>query len=190
MPRKTKDRRRRMLQSDIGTVEVDNPLYSPSLPAEHRRISAIRTLRDDPVGQMHNRNQINGAQYRAARAWQMDYEIAGQGLISMQATTRESITQALRYAEPVDGSRKPFLGVTDARMVAYDRLKKWKDALGDDGHWLVVQILANKLTIKQVANIKHVVVNAATEKYVGRRFRECLSTLARAMGYETGRVRW
>ena len=167
---------------NIGSIEVDNPFYHPDA-SEHRRIRAVRTLRDDPLGQMHDRRQINEAQYQAGREWQRNYERARIGYIQGPATQREAGTEALRYAEPVWGSRKLPAGVTDAQMAAYDKLKAWKAALGSDGYWLIHTVLANKRSLREAANMKHVYVNEATLKYVGRRFRESLDCLARVMGY-------
>jgi hypothetical protein len=49
------------------TLAEGAPAWSPpSRPL----MTVIRALRDDPVGRMHNRHQIDEAQYKAARAFQ------------------------------------------------------------------------------------------------------------------------
>jgi hypothetical protein len=50
-----------------GTQAEGQPSWSPpSRPL----MTVIRALRDDPVGRMHSRHQIDEAQYKAARAFQ------------------------------------------------------------------------------------------------------------------------
>ena len=50
-----------------GTVSEGQPAWSPpSRPL----MTVIRALKDDPVGRMHSRRQIDEAQYKAARAFQ------------------------------------------------------------------------------------------------------------------------
>lgn len=174
--RKRKDTQPLMLNT--GLVEVANPYYGPASPQEHRVIVAIRTLRDDPLGQMHDRHQVSEHQYRAGRQIQSDWELSGRdGRLKAQDTTQE----------PVDGGRAPSsrLGTTDAGMAASRRLDSYAGLLGAAGWQLLKLVLIDKRTLRECAQVMHVTASAANLKYVGRRFRECLDDVAVKMGLST-----
>lgn len=154
----------------IGKLVVDNPVeYAERVI--HPMIPAERNLRDDALGQMHDRRQISEAQYAAGRRWQLDWEAAGA-----------RIKSSGDLQEPVDGGGFLAKGITDRQMKAHDRLKAYAAALGPDGHGIVTLVLADKLSLREVANRRHIIVSKATMTYVGHRFRECLDALAKCMG--------
>lgn len=139
-------------------------------------ISATVTLRDDPLGHMHRKGRddtrIGSAQYHAGRVWQRTYEAAGIGRIRSPGDIRE----------PVDGGGIAHSGATDRQMQAHKRLAMWRALLGTQGALIIEDVLAEKRTLRQVAQARYGGTESATIKYVGRRFRECLSTLAKDMG--------
>lgn len=154
----------------VSSLVVDNPEYVVGYGNE-RHITAARSLRDDPLGQMHDRHQISEAQYAAGRQWQREYEAAGA-----------QVKSSGFLQEPVDGSGAAKQGVTDRQMRAHRSLAAYAVQLGPEGDRIVHWVLADKLSLLEVANRRHGTTSRATMVYVGRRWRECLDTLAVCMG--------
>ena len=140
------------------------------------RVPGIMVLRDDPLGHMYHKGRheirLGRAQYMAGRKWQETYEAAGIGRVRSPSDIREH----------VDGGGIAHSGATDRQMRAHKLLKDYADTLGREGARLVEAVLADKCTLRQMAQRIHGQASAANIKYVGRRFRECLSTLAKEMG--------
>ena len=74
---KVHDRRARDLprNAEVAAVEVDDPLALE--PGE--KIVTLRSIRNDPLGRLHSRGQIDEAQYQGGRAFQDDWEKAERG---------------------------------------------------------------------------------------------------------------
>jgi len=177
LPRKAKTvnaqpNRKPKLMAETGLIEIDNPYWGSNSPIEHRRVVAVRSLRDDALGQMHDRHQISEPQYRAGRSWQGEYEASGIGRIKAQDTTQE----------PVDGSRRVASGITDRQQRAMKRLARWKSTLGPSGWQLTSMILGDKRSTREATLTIYGEASPANLKFVGRRFRECLDELARDLG--------
>jgi hypothetical protein len=85
--------------------------------------------------------------------------------------------------EAVDGGRfREVLGERQAR--AAKEITEARHAMGNAGNWLVVQILGTRMTLIDVARGRAGRQECDAEyKYVRRRFRECLGTLAVLFGY-------
>lgn len=163
------------LDPEFGARHVDNPYFGPAAPIEQRRIKVITSLREDPLGLMYERKQIEEHQYRAGRQFQDDWEVSGRsGRMKGMDTTQE----------PVDGGRAPSsrLGVTDRGLAASARLRAYEAELGAYGWRLARLVLVDKRTLIECAQLVHVTANRANQIYVGKRFRECLDTLAVKMG--------
>lgn len=156
---------------DVGLIEVDNPAEFAERVI-HPKIWVSRSLRDDPLGQMHDRHQVSEAEYKAGRQWQREYEAAGARIKSSGF-----------LQEPVDGGGSLKEGVTDRQMIAHRALSGYAAQLGPEGNRIVHWVLADKLTLREVANRRHYDTSRSTMMYVGRRWRECLGTLAVCMGY-------
>ncbi len=150
-------------------MEVPNPLYQRGHPAELQRVTVRRALRDDPLARLHARRQIGEAQYRAGREWQSDYEDAAIGRVGSIDPSNE----------PVDGSPKYGGPNLDRITKATSRLARWDRLLGQLGCIIVRYVLAERMTMAQIARL----MGFGTEEYYGKRFRECLTCLARDMGY-------
>ncbi len=162
----------------VATIKIDNPYYSPSAPAEHKQTTALRSLRDDPLGWMHSHNQISDAQYLAGRRWQ---ELTESSEISGPRTL--DLTQT-----PVDGSPKGFTGLSKRQDDARKELQHLRNKLGTWGTRLVTLVLigdgvGRKWTVKDCAGLMRPSPTYTDTKIVGHRFRECLSTLATEMGF-------
>ena len=136
-------------------------------------VQATRALRDDPLGLMHARKQIGEAQYRAGREWQRTHEAAGVGRLRSSGDIREH----------VDGGQIASDGITDHQRQAIARLAAWDRALGAQGARLVAAVLADKRSIRDIADNSGLMPGKAATTFMGHRFRECLSTLAKMMGY-------
>jgi hypothetical protein len=167
---KLHDRRSRDLpfNADMAEVEVDNPLALD--PDE--KIVAMRSIRNDPLGRLHSRRQIDEAQYRGGRAYQNDWERAERGLQGVDPTR-----------EYVDGarSREP---VTESQRQAVLRLGRIERELGTDGAALVHDALVLGLTMDQIGQ-RRAVRTQRWNDYFARRFRECLDRLALVYGFAT-----
>lgn len=149
-------------REDYAEVEVADP-YSTT----GGRALVMRSIKDDPLGKMGARGQVDGAQLAAGRRWQSDYESAEVGGIKANDTTRE----------PVDGGGAFHDPITDRQRVAVQRLQAARAELGQEGESLVRDVLASGLTIELVAG-KRNLTTERERKYLGRRFREALETLA------------
>jgi len=167
---KLHDRRSRDLpfNADMAEVEVDNPLALD--PDE--KIVAMRSIRNDPLGRLHSRRQIDEAQYRGGRAYQNDWERAERGLQGVDPTR-----------EYVDGarSREPL---TESQRQAVLRLGRIERELGTDGAALVHDALVLGLTMDQIGQ-RRAVRTQRWNDYFARRFRECLDRLALVYGFAT-----
>ena len=97
------------MQQIADTIDLPNPLYQRGHPAELRRVTVVRALRDDPLGRLHARRQIGLAQYRAGRAWQAAYEAAAIGDVMAITVFAFTVGCAVRPASPATGrSGKPY----------------------------------------------------------------------------------
>lgn len=177
-----KRRKATPMDAMIDTLAVPNPhgLRVPDLMrvrgeiAYHEdRVTAARSLRDDPFGQMHARRQIGSAQYRAGREYQATFEAAGVGRLRSPGDIREH----------VDGGQIASDGMTDHQLAAAKRLARWRYRLGREGAALVDAVLIGKQTLRDIADEGSAMPGKAATTYLGHRFRECLTTLARDMGF-------
>ena len=147
---------------------VEDP-YSPA--GESHEITVIRSIRDDPLAGMWARDQIDRTQFCAGRMWQRYWEQAGiSGVQAMDPTK-----------EPVDGRGAMRPDITDQQLKAYRQLKAARHALGAEGDRLLREILEEGLTIKRAA-YRRGMISERGILYCGRRFGECLETLARFWG--------
>jgi hypothetical protein len=149
----------------VAMVQVDDP-YEPGA-----QITVFRSVRDDPLARLQCRGHIDKAQYTAGRAWQEDYEAAEVGGVGAIDTTKE----------PVDGGRMREI-LTVKQQLAARRLARDTKALGQEGDILVRRVLVEGMLFEQIAATRGD-TGQAMVKYLGRRFREALETLARVRGF-------
>lgn len=145
----------------IGVVTVDDPY------ARGEHVNAVVSLRDEPLGALWARRQIDDAKYVAGRHWQQLYEAAEIGNLRGMDLTRER----------VDSSSKGIELLTEHRTQAMATLTRCHDALG-----LVRDVLGRELCLVEVAARRGLGTRRGLE-YLGRRLRECLETLAHEFGY-------
>ena len=170
-------------RGDIGAVEIPNPfrLRVPDLKissvgeiAYHEdRITVVTAFRDDPLGRLYAHKQISKSQHKAGRAWQRMYEDAEVGRIGSIDTAKT----------PVDGTKQFPEPITDRMRKAITRLAELDGALGHEGRALVRDVLGSGMHMRQVAQRRSQTPSEAMTRYYGHRLRECLSTLARELGY-------
>lgn len=135
------------------------------------RISSKQNVRHDPLGRMGARHQIDAAQLAAGRRWQADYDRSGGGLRTNFASDA-----------PVSGGGEAKDQINDQMVDAYARLKATRGVLGVGGFQLIEQIAGMGLSVAEAAADRGLITKSEIE-YLGRRFRECLETLAIHYGY-------
>jgi hypothetical protein len=97
-----------------------NPGAPAWMPPSRPTLKVIVNLRDDPIGRMHSRRQVDAAQYSAARAYQQLYERATVGNLSPADLLRPR----------VDGGRIPE-PISAARIAATKRLRSVEGTVKD-----------------------------------------------------------
>ena len=154
--------------AQVGALEVEDPMGLE--PGD--KITVLRSTRDDPLARLHDRRQIDEAQYNGGRAFQNDFETAERG--------PQAIDPSKEY---VDGGRLPE-PITEQQRKAVMRLNRAERALGADGSALTHAVLIAGQTVSQVARSRGL-AGERWEKYFGLRFRECLDRLAVVYGFAT-----
>jgi hypothetical protein len=164
--KKTHDRRSKdvLAAGQYAPIEVDDPYEAGE------KISVLRQLRSDPLGRLHAHHQIDEAQYHGGRAFQFDFETAERGPRAIDPGK-----------EAVDGGMMPD-PLSEARMAATDRLKDVYRKLGLTGSAIINNVLVHGMTIESMCAARGENSEIA-RKYLGRRFRECLDTLAIIYGF-------
>lgn len=167
---KIHDRRSKDLprNAEVASVEVDDPLALE--PGE--KIITLRSLRNDPLGRLHSRRQIDEAQYQGGRAFQDDWEKAERG--------PQAIDPSRDYVDGVQ-SREP---ITERQRKAVLRLNRAERELGADGSALIHEVLIRGLTMEQLSQRRGLRGQRWID-YFARRFRECLDRLAMIYGFAT-----
>jgi hypothetical protein len=150
----------------VGTVTVDDPYGSA-----FDKIVVFRNLRDDPLAAMHDAGQIGQHQFIAGRHWQKCYELSEMGGARAIDPTKEA----------VDGGRIPE-PLSDAKCRALGDLAKARQALGLEGGAIIMDVLGRHMTIALCCDARGL-TSERERNYLGRRFRECLDTLAIEFGY-------
>ena len=152
--------------AEVAAVEVDDPLALE--PGE--KIVTLRSLRNDPLGRLHSRRQIDEAQFQGGRAFQEDWEKAERGPQAVDPTR-----------EYVDGgrTREP---ITERQRKAVLRLNRAERELGADGSALVHEVLVLGLTMEQISQ-RRGLHGQRWMDYFARRFQECLDRLALIYGF-------
>jgi hypothetical protein len=150
-------------------VSIEDDPYSPA--GQTDKITVLRSIRDDPLAGMWARDQIDRTQFCAGRMWQRFWEQAGIAGVQAMDPTKE----------PVDGRGAMRPDITDEQLKAYRQLKAARDVMGLEGDRLLREILEEGLSIKRAA-YRRGMISERGILYCGRRFGECLETLARLWG--------
>lgn len=158
----------------VTPVMVDDPY--PGLDGSYSKIIVMRSTRNDPLAEMNARHQIDACDYVAGRHWQAAWENAEIGGVRAIDPSKEF----------VDGGRMPEV-LSDRQRRAVVDLKNARAELGADGDKLIRDVLGAGMPIIQAAALRGL-HSEPERKYVGRRFRECLSCLAVLYGYSSERL--
>src|SRR6516164_11418601 len=160
------------VQHHDGSLSEGAPAW---VPPSRPTLTAVVSLREDPIGRMHARRQVDAAQYNAARAYQQLYDRATIGTLSPADPSR------IR----VDGGRTPD-PISAARMAAAARLRSVESTLqgqhGYIGLTLTRSVLTGGRSIEKSARD----FGASSERDVrwwGNLLRRCLDVLAKALGF-------
>jgi hypothetical protein len=145
----------------IVEVEIEDPYEAGA------RISAVRSVRDDPLADQRARGHIDEAQFLAGRQFQKDFETVERG------------PRAIQLSEAVDGGL-PVETLTDAQLKATKALSRCYGALGRDGAALAHDMLIRAMTLRQIARE---MPGREWERYLGRRIGEVLNCLAVTYGF-------
>jgi hypothetical protein len=160
-----------------GTVAEGAPGWSPP---RRPTMTVFVALKDDPVGRMHSRHQID-EQYRAARAFQEAADRATLGAVRSVDLTRTRVSGGIA-PDPL----------TPGRQRAMKWLRVAEDALmhrhGAEGLGLTRAVLVDRQSVEQTARLR----GAESDREVwfwARLFRRCLDCLALAFGFATSTYR-
>lgn len=129
------------------------------------KLIVMQNIRCDPLARLHSHHQIDEAQYHGGRAYQHDFETAERGPQAMDPGK-----------EYVDGG-SPAEPFTEAQRKAVKRLARVNLALGQNGSSIIHAVLIQGMSMEQVGTSRGLKTEAEL-KYLGRRFRESLKTLA------------
>jgi hypothetical protein len=155
--------------AQVGTMEVDDPMALE--PGD--KLIVVRSFKDDPLARLHDRGQIDEAQYHGGRAFQHDFESAERG--------PQAIDPSKEY---VDGGKLPE-PITEQQRKAVRRLNRAERELGANGSAIAHDVLIRGHTLSQLGE-RRGLKGEHWERFFGKRFRECLDTLAIVYGFATG----
>lgn len=167
--RRTKDALR---NANLAAVEVDDP-YAQEPGG---KIMVMRSVRDDPLAAMYAAGTVDLCQFEAGRRWQGANAALEVGIIKAIDPSKEAVDGG-RMADPV------CEGVVRRDRARKD-IERAETALGEEGLMLVRDILESELTIAMAAT-RRGLKSETGRKYLGKRFRECLKTLAFVFGFST-----
>lgn len=135
------------------------------------KIQVLRSVRNDPLADMHSRGVVDDAEFMAGRKWQKLYECTQIGPISAIDPGKEA----------VDGGKFPE-AITDEQIDAFREIGKADMRLGQIGGQLMRQLLAQHLTIGQMSEI-HGLKTGRQQNFLSLRVRECLNDLGIMWGF-------
>lgn len=168
-------RREKTISSpDIVPVMVENPFKYDGSPA---KIPAAASTRDDPLRGMLSRGQIDVCQFEAGRLWQKYREQSEIGGLKAMDFTREPVDGGPGFPEPI----------TDDQRKAVGKLIEARRHLGSYGADLIESVLCYNPVMRRGMTIveaaaERKMVSKRGELYIGRRFIECLESLAKLWG--------
>lgn len=150
-----------LLHSHLAPIEVQNP-------QGEGKILVMRNLRCDPLGRMHDRGQIDEAQFKAGDLWRDYYAITEVGGSKAIDFTKEA----------VDGGGFRDNRDSDRYNKAFTELGRAAQATGILGEQCLKDVLANRMFLNQVAVIRNI-----TAEKAGDRLKDALEKLAVLWGF-------
>lgn len=147
------------INARVAPAVVDDP-YGQN--GEKSRV--VRSLRDDVLGHLHARKEIDDAQFQAGRKYERFAEQSQIGSVKAMDTTKE----------PVDGGGGIVEPISDRQIAAVRELSEAGRVLGRRGDALVRKILVGRLKFKEISPS----IERNDVAHVRRVFFECLDELA------------
>lgn len=142
----------------VAPVDVDDPYEMGA------KITVLRSLRDDILGHLHARQEIDDARFHAGRLYERYVEQSQIGSVKAMDPTNE----------PVDGGGIVVEPVSDKQIAAVRQLSEAGRVLGRKGEILVRRVLVERRTFKEIAPS----VGRYDLAYVRRHFFDCLEEMA------------
>jgi hypothetical protein len=157
-----------------GTVAEGAPGWAPP---RRPLMTVFVALKDDPVGRMHSRRQIDEAQYQAARAYQLAADQATLGAVRSVDLSRTKVSGGLAPDPLPDGRRR-----------AMERLRAVEERVtrryGLEGLSVTRAVLSDRQSVEQTARARGASSTREISFWTGL-FRRCLDVLATAFGFSS-----
>lgn len=153
--------------TDLPRGVIAAPALVPCPSGDGSMLRVTRNIRGDTLGALWARRQIEFHQYEAGREWQRHWDASAIGGLKAADTT----------IEPVDGGGGIPDTLTDRVLRAVKALARADRDLGLEGRYLLVDVLGKGLSIEQAAGARGS-TSVREREFWGRRFRECLDTVA------------
>jgi len=157
-----------------GTLAEGAPEW---VPPTRPTILVVQSIRNDPLGQMWARDQIDRARYLAGRAYQELHALAEIGNV-----------KAMDPAKPVIDGGVPAEVLTDRQHKAAKKILRLNSRLflrhGHEGLWLTKLVLIDKQSVARIAHARGQKQQKNVE-FLRALLHACLSELAVELGYAT-----
>lgn len=164
------DRRLSAVDKPYGARLTTRRVADPFEAGKH--VVATASIRDDPLGRLHARRQVTESQYAAGHYLQAMFELAESGSVQAMDPCKPAVDGRGQFVEPL----------TDSHVRAVKRLSEARKELGAAGYQLVFDVIGSRMFIEQCATTRGLRGKHAQE-YLGKRFRECLDTIAQLYGF-------
>jgi hypothetical protein len=165
-------------QHHDGTVAEGAPGWAPP---RRPLMTVFVALKDDPVGRMHSRHQIDQAQYSAARAYQELVDTATIGTVRSLDLSKTRVS-GVTASDPLTPGRQRAM---QALRVAEQRVA---NRFGLEGLSVTRAVLSDRQSVEQTARSRGASSPREMSFWTGL-FRRCLDVLAAAFGFATSTYR-
>lgn len=166
-PSKVHDRRNTdaLPNTKTAPILIDDP-YALEFGEKTVVVIAVR----ETLPSLRARNVIDEAQYQAGRRFESFFYATNAGL------------KAINLETPYVDTSFNGISISDAHCDAVEGLKRADRALGLEGSSLMRDVLIAGMSFVQIASLRGM-KSEVEIKYIGKRFRECLDTLAKHFGF-------
>jgi len=160
-------------RADGSVAEGEPEWVAPPRP----RIQAIGRLKEDPLGRMRARHQVDESQYLGGREYQRLYD-----------STQVALVRSVDWSKTrVSGGQRPD-PLTEERQRASRKLHHANDAVmhrhGAEGLTLVRDVLCERRSVELAGRMRGAKSSRDT-RWFGTLFRKCLSVLAVQFGFSS-----
>jgi hypothetical protein len=170
-------RQQQARRADGSIADGEPEWVAPPRP----RVRAVARLKEDPLGRMLARHQVDRHQHLAGREYQQLYDATQVGLVRSVDLSKTKVSGG-RYSDPL----------TDARQRSSRKLHGADDALrhrhGVEGLTLVRDVLCERRAVEQAGRLRGA-SNDWELRWFSILFRKCLSVLAVQFGFASSTAR-